>query len=122
VEARVQHFAGGDAAVVLRAQGDARYSHVFLRNGRLQVRREVSGRITVLGEASSGLSSAREPVTLSLFARGQGPVELIASVDGQVRLTVVDSSSSALREPGLAGLVTPRAGVWFDTFQVRLPR
>jgi hypothetical protein len=122
VEARVQHFANGEAAVVLRAQGDARYSLHFLRNGRLQVRREVGGRITVLGEASSGLSSAREPVTLSLFARGQGPVELIASVDGQVRLTVVDSSGSALRGPGLAGLATPRAGVWFGGFEVRLPR
>jgi hypothetical protein len=121
VEARVQHFAGGDAAVVLRAQEGARYSLVFLRNGRLQVRREVGGSITVLGEASSGLSSAREAVTLSLLARGEGPVELIASADGQVRLTVVDSSSSALGEPGLAGLATGRAGVWFDGFEVRRP-
>ncbi len=122
VEARAQHFASGEAAIVLRAQGDARYSLLFLRKGRLQVRREVAGRITVLGEASSGLSSAREPVTLSLSAQGQGPVELVASVDGQPRLTVVDSSSSALREPGLAGFSTSRAGVWFDAFEVRLSR
>lgn len=121
-EARLQHFANAEAAVVLRAQGDSRYSLVYLRNGRLQVRREVGGRVTVLGEASSGLSSSWEPVTLSLMARGRGPVELIASVDGQVRLTVTDTSSSALREPGLAGLATPDAGVWFDSFQVRLPR
>lgn len=122
VEARVQHFANGEAAIVLRAQGDARYSLLFTKNGRLQVRREVAGRVTVLGEASSGLASAWEPVTLSFVARGEGPVELIASVDGQVRLSVVDSSGSALREPGLAGLATSRAGVWFDGFEVRLPR
>jgi hypothetical protein len=38
------------------------------------------------------------------------------------RATVVDSSGSALGEPGLVGLATPRAGVWFDGFEVRLPR
>ncbi|MDY7227662.1 sialidase family protein [Hyalangium rubrum] len=119
VEARLQHFGADEASVALRAQGDARYTLVFRRDGRLQVRRELSGRITVLGEASSGVSSSREPVTLTLSARGSGPVELIASVDGQVRLTVVDSSSAALGEAGQAGLSTPKAGVWFDEFQVR---
>jgi hypothetical protein len=118
VEARVQHFSEAEAGVVLRAQGNARYTLVSLANGRIQVRREVGGRITVLGEAHSGLPNAQEPMTLSLSARGSGPVELIASVDGQVRLTVTDSSSSALREPGLAGLITPIAGVWFDNFRV----
>jgi len=118
VEARVQHFSEAEAGVVLRAQGSARYTLVSLQNGRIQVRREVGGRITVLGEARSGLPNAQEPMTLTLSARGTGPVELIASVDGQVRLTVVDSSSSALREPGLAGLITPIAGVWFDSFRV----
>ncbi|HEX8697714.1 MAG TPA: hypothetical protein VF815_02650 [Myxococcaceae bacterium] len=122
VEVRVQHFANAEAAVILRAQGSAHYSLLFQKNGRLQVRREVGGNVTVLGEASSGLSSAREPVTLSLTARGSGPVELIASVDGQPRLTVVDSSNSAIQEPGLAGLATPRAGVWFDAFEVHVPR
>ncbi len=118
VEARVQHFSEAQAGVVLRAQGSARYTLVSLANGRIQIRREVGGRITVLGEARNGLSSTQEPMTLTLSARGTGPVELIASVDGQVRLTVTDSSSSALREPGLAGLYTPIAGVWFDNFRV----
>ncbi len=118
-EARLQHFSQAEAGVFLRAQGSARYTLVSRANGRIEVRREASGHVTVLGEASSGLSSAREPMTLTLTARGAGPVELTASVDGQLRLSVVDSSSSALGQPGLAGLETPIAGVWFDDFQVR---
>ena len=47
-------------------------------------------------------------------------MKLVASVDGQARLTVVDSSNAALSQPGLAGLETPIAGVGFDDFQVRL--
>ncbi|MBN1207714.1 MAG: hypothetical protein JXB05_22810 [Myxococcaceae bacterium] len=119
VEVRLQHFAVGEAVLLLRDQGSARYSLVSRPNGWLQVRREVAGHVTVLGEASSGLSSPGEPVKLSLSARGAGPVELVASVEGQVRLRVVDSSSSALGAPGLAGLRTPIAGVWFDDFRVR---
>jgi hypothetical protein len=119
VEARLQHFSQAEAGVFLRAQGSARYTLVSRANGRIEVRREASGHVTVLGEASSGLSSAREPMTLTLTARGAGPVELTASVEGQLRLAVVDSSSSALGQPGLAGLETPIAGVWFDDFQVR---
>lgn len=119
VEVRLQHFSEAEAGVVLRAQGSARYTLVSRANGRIQIRREVGRQVTVLGEASSGLSSAHEPMTLTLVARGAGPVELTASVEGQVRLTVVDSSNSALIEPGLAGLETPIAGVWFDDFQVR---
>ena len=121
VEVRLQHFSEAEAGVVLRAQGSARYTLVSLANGRIQVRRESAGRVTVLGEARSGLSSSMEPMTLTLSARGSGPVELTASVDGQVRLSVVDSSNSALRESGLAGLITPIAGVWFDDFVVRGP-
>ncbi|WP_224247074.1 hypothetical protein [Hyalangium gracile] len=119
VEARLRHFADAEAGVFLRAQGSARYTLVSRSNGRIQIRREVGSRVTVLGEASSGLSSAHGPMTLTLSARGSGPVELTASVDGQVRLTVVDASNSALGGPGLAGLETPIAGVWFDDFQVR---
>ncbi|MDC0713049.1 hypothetical protein POL68_31595 [Stigmatella sp. ncwal1] len=119
VEAQVQHFAEEEAGLVLRAQGSARYSLMYLENGRLQVRREVGGSVKVLGEASSGLSSSWDAVTLAFSARGSGPVELVASVNGQVRLTVVDSSSSALKGPGTAGLATPIAGVWFDHFEVR---
>jgi len=119
VEVRLQHFSEAEAGVVLRAQGSARYTLVTREDRRIQIRREEGGRVTVLGEARSGLSSAQEPLTLTLSARGSGPVELTASVDGQVRLSVVDSSSSALREPGLAGLITPIAGVWFDDFGVR---
>jgi hypothetical protein len=119
VQVRLQHFAEDEAAVVLRARGEARYTLAFRANGRIQIRREVGGRVTVLGEARSGVSSAGAPVTLSLSARGSGPVELVASVEGQERLSVVDSSREALGEPGLAGLATPIAGVWFDDFQVQ---
>ncbi|MFL5346805.1 MAG: hypothetical protein ACJ8AT_18645 [Hyalangium sp.] len=120
VEVRLQHFSQAEAGVFLRAQGSARYTLVSLANKRIQVRRVVGNRVTVLGEASSGLSSSLEPMTLSLSVHGSGPVELVASVDGQARLTVVDSSNSALSQPGLAGVETPIAGVWFDDFQVRL--
>jgi hypothetical protein len=118
VEALVQHFADEEAGVVLRAQGNARYTLLFLKNGRVQVRREVGSSVKVLGEASGGVSSSWDAATLSFSARGAGPVELVVSVNGQVRLTVVDSSSSALKGAGTAGLITPIAGVWFDSFRV----
>ncbi|QRO00342.1 hypothetical protein JRI60_15575 [Archangium violaceum] len=119
VRAWLQAFAADEAGVVLRAQGDARYALVFLPNGRIQIRRYRDGRFTVLGEARSGQSSAWEATTLSLSAWGSGPVHLSASVNGQVRLTVTDSDEAAITGPGLAGLATPIAGVWFDDFQVR---
>ena len=105
---------------VLRAQGQAAYALVYLPSGRIQIRRyREDGSHTVLGEASSGQSSAREGALFTLAAWGSGPVRLAASVNGQVRLVVTDTSSSALKSEGLAGLYTPIAGVWFDDFRVR---
>lgn len=119
VEARLQAFAVDEAAVVLRAEGDARYALVLLPQGRIQLRRYRGGSFTVLGEAPSGQASAWEAATLSLSVWGSGPVRLSASVDGQVRLTVTDDDPAALTGEGLAGLATPIAGVWFDDFLVR---
>jgi hypothetical protein len=119
VEAWLQAFAADDAGVVLRAQDDAFYALVYLPSGRLQIRRYRAGAFTVLGEASGGQSSAWEGARFTLAAWGSGPVQLAASVNGQVRLVVTDSSAAALKDKGLAGMFTPIAGVWFDTFQVR---
>ncbi len=116
---RVRHFAEEHAGLVLRADGEARYALLFLANGRLQVRRYGAGGFTVLAETPERVASGREAVTLGFSARGTGPVELTAEVDGQVRLSVVDSGGEALGGPGLAGVETPVAGVWFDDFQVR---
>jgi hypothetical protein len=119
VQVRLQAYGVHEAGVVLRARGESHYALVFLNTRRIQLRRYEGTRYTVLGEASSGRASAWEPVTLTLAAQGSGPVELTASVEGQVRLVVTDSSASALVAPGFAGLATPIAGVWFDDFQVR---
>ena len=119
VEARLQTFAEDNASVVLRAEGHSRYALTLLANGRIQLRRYLNGKFTVLGEAPSGQASPWDPVTLSLSARGSGPVELTASVEGQVRLSVTDTAPVALGGAGFAGVATPIAGVWFDDFQVR---
>ncbi|WNG18310.1 hypothetical protein F0U63_29230 [Cystobacter fuscus] len=119
VEAWLQHFAADEAGVVLRAQGDAFYALVYLPSGRIQIRRYRDGKSTVLAEAASGQSSAWEGATFTLAAWGTQPVRLAASVNGQVRLRVTDTSSAAPRDEGLAGLLTPIAGIWFDDFRVR---
>jgi hypothetical protein len=119
VEARLQAFAEEEASVVLRAEGTARYALTLLADGRIQIRRYRHGRVTVLGEAPSGQDSPWDATTLTLSARGSGPVELTAWVDGEVRLSLTDMGPAALGEEGYAGLATPIAGVWFDDFQVR---
>jgi hypothetical protein len=118
-EVWLQAFAVDEGGVVLRAQEDAFYALVYLPSGRVQIRRYRDGKYTVLGEASAGQSSPSEGAKFTLAAWGSAPVQLAASVNGQVRLTVTDTSSSALSSKGLAGLFTPIAGVWFDDFQVR---
>jgi hypothetical protein len=119
VEVRLQAFAVNEASVVLRAEGETRYALTLLANGRIQLRRYREGLVTMLGEAPSGQVSPSDAATLMLSARGSGPVELTASVNGQVRLSVTDMSSAAIGGAGLAGLATPIAGVWFDDFLVR---
>jgi hypothetical protein len=119
VEAWVHAFGEDEAAVVLRAQGNARYALVLLSGGRIQLRRYRDGHFSVLGEGTSGKPDPWEPVTLTLSARGSGPVDLTASVDGQVRLSVRDADPAAIGSAGLAGIATPIAGVWFDVFSVR---
>ncbi|WNG35115.1 hypothetical protein F0U61_16725 [Archangium violaceum] len=118
VEARLQAFAVDEAGVVMRASGDSHYALVLLPEGRIQLRRYRGGSFTVLGEALSGQASPWDAATLSLSVWGSGPVRLSASVDGEVRLSVTDADSAALKAEGLAGLLTPIAGVWFDDFQV----
>lgn len=120
VEVRLQQFEVNEAGVVMRSSGsgDSRYALLFLRDGRLQIRRYSGSGYTVLGTASSGFGGWDE-VALTFTVTGTAPVKLIASANGQVRLTVTDASSAALTAPGLAGLQTPIAGVWFDDFKVK---
>ncbi|WP_239013943.1 hypothetical protein [Archangium violaceum] len=92
---------------------------MLLPEGRIQLRRYRGGSFTVLGEASSGQASPWDAATLSLSVWGSEPVRLSSTVDGEVRLSVTDADPAALTGEGLAGLITPIAGVWFDDFQVR---
>ncbi|HET9451322.1 MAG TPA: hypothetical protein VFO83_10590, partial [Aggregicoccus sp.] len=109
-----------ETGLALRAQGRARYAVVLRGNGQLELRRYSSTTaFTLLAAGPSGLADPTEPLTLALSARGSGPVALSVAVNGVVRLSTTDASSAALRSPGLAGLATTSAGVWFDGLRVR---
>jgi hypothetical protein len=120
VTARLQTFGVPETGLALRAQGSARYAAVLRGNGQLELRRYSSTTaFTVLASGPSGLPDPTEPLTLTLSARGSTSVALAVSVNGAVRLSATDASSAALRSPGLAGLATTSAGVWFDELRVR---
>jgi hypothetical protein len=119
VQARVVQFAATEAALALRQTGSGdRYDVALLANGHLQIRRHDGGATIVLGDAPSGIHDLTEWATISLSARGAGPVQLTASVNGSVRLSVSDASAAAITAAGTAGISTHRAGVWFDDFVV----
>ena len=119
VQARVMNSAAATAALDLREKvsGD-RYDVALLSNGRLQIRRYNGSTITVLGDVPSGVPDLHEWATIALSAAGSGAVHLVASVNGVVKLTVTDSSASAIVTPGTAGMSTNLAGVVFDDFAV----
>ncbi len=113
VEANVFSFGVPEAGLAIRTQrgSDDRYVAVLLANRNVQVRRIRSGASTSLGEGSSGLASLDQFSTLALATSGASPVSLQVWVNGQLRLTLSDSSPSAISSAGRAGLSTASAGV-----------
>src|SRR5438067_13421876 len=87
-------------------------------NGTLQIRRHNGASITVLGQAPSGIADLSNWATISLSVSGANPVRLVASVNGTAKVSVSDSSASAIAGPGTAGMWTDLAGVIFDDFTV----
>jgi Flp pilus assembly protein TadG len=119
VRARVVAYGMATAALDLReSSGNDRYDLLLLANGRIQIRRHNGTATTVLGEAASGIADLTEWATLSLSAAGAGPVQLVASVNGVVKLSVTDSSSSAIVAAGTAGMTTDRSGTKYLDFTV----
>ena len=119
VQAAVVNFSATTAALDLReaASGD-RYDLALTSAGRLQIRRHKGGTTTVLGDVASGIADLGNWATIALSATGAGPVQLVASVNGVPKLSVTDTSASALKGAGTAGLWTDLAGIWFDDFVV----
>jgi hypothetical protein len=121
VTARVQPGAAMEAGVFLRgaAATSDRYDLIVLRDGRLQLRRLVAGKPTVLAEVASGIADRTSFVTVALSASGAGPVVLTGALGGVAVLTATDPGAGALGGAGAAGLWTYTAGVRFDEFEVR---
>src|SRR5437762_2615509 len=119
VSAQVINFSAGVAGRDLRQQSsNDRYDVALLANGNLQIRRHNGATVTVLGEAPSGIPDLGWWATIALSATGSNPVNLVASVDGVTKLVVNDSSPSAIRVAGTAGIWTNLAGIWFGKFTV----
>jgi hypothetical protein len=119
VQARVMNSAAATAALDLRESGAGdRYDVALLSSGRLQIRRYRGGATTVLGDVESGVADLHDWATIALSATGAGPVHLVGSVNGVVKLTITDASASAIVTPGTAGMATNLAGVVFDDFTV----
>ncbi len=119
VQARVINFGAGIAALNLRqSASNDRYDLALLPDGRLQIRRTVLDSTVVLAQAASGVADLGSWTTIALRATGSGPVQLVASVNGVVKLTVSDAAASAIVAPGTAGMSTNIAGIPFDDFVV----
>jgi len=120
VEAAVVGFGVPEAALVLRAQGARQADHydvALLGSGVVQVRRVAGGTVTVLGQAAAGVPPW-DWATLRLTAVGSGPVTLTASINGVVKVSVVDTAPGALGQAGYAGMWTTRAGVAYGRFRI----
>ena len=119
VSAQVMNSGAAVAELDLRQQSsNDRYDVALLANGTLQIRRHNGASITVLGQAPSGIADLSNWATISLSVSGANPVRLVASVNGTAKVSVSDSSASAIADPGTAGMWTDLAGVIFDDFTV----
>jgi len=119
VSAQVMNSGAAVAELDLRQQAsNDRYDVALLANGTLQIRRHNGASITVLGQAPSGIADLSNWATISLSVSGANPVRLVASVNGTAKVSVSDSSASAIADPGTAGMWTDLAGVIFDDFTV----
>jgi hypothetical protein len=119
VSAQVVNFGAAVAELDLRQQpSNDRYDVALLASGTLQIRRHNGTSITVLGQSPSGIADLSNRATISLSVTGANPVRLVASVNGTAKVSVSDSSASAIAAPGTAGMWTDLAGVIFDDFTV----
>ncbi|MGZ6141709.1 MAG: hypothetical protein ACXWLM_00130, partial [Myxococcales bacterium] len=118
VQASVINFAAAPAALEVRESASNSYAVALLANGHLQIQRRIGSTTTVLGDVASGIADLGWWATIALKVTGAGPVQLVASVDGAQKLSITDSSASAIVAPGTAGLWTTMAGIWFDDFTV----
>ncbi|TMA19044.1 MAG: hypothetical protein E6J88_18820 [Deltaproteobacteria bacterium] len=119
MQARIVNFAAATAALDIRENAaNDRYDVAILSTGYLQIRRHNGSTTTVLGDVASGISDLGDWATIALNVSGAGPVQLVASVNGVPKVSVTDSSPSAIVAPGTAGLWTSVAGIWFDDFTV----
>jgi hypothetical protein len=119
VSARLLIFSAGVSELDLRTQGsNDRYDVALLSNGHIQVRRHNGGTITILGDTASGIADLNNWATISLSVSGANPVRLVASVNGTAKLTLSDTSASAIVLAGTAGMATNLAGIWFGSFTV----
>jgi hypothetical protein len=105
----------------LRINGANRYVLALTTAGRLEIRRYAGTSFTVLGSAASGIPDLGELAAISFAVQGSGPVTLTGYVNGVAVLTVTDSSSSAYRSAGGAGMAATVAGIWFDDFTLTGP-
>jgi len=116
LDAKMVNFAGGESMLELRSSGSDRYALALTASGNLEARRYRAGVETVLGIVSSGIPDLTEWHSFSFAAQGAGPVMLTAWIDGVPRLSVTDSSTSALTATGAAGIAATMSGILFDDF------
>ncbi|HVE85332.1 MAG TPA: hypothetical protein VND93_20910, partial [Myxococcales bacterium] len=119
VEANLIGFGVQEVGVVARAQAASpkdRYDVILRPDGHLQIRRVISGTVTVLAEGPSGIADLGNWANLQLTVQGTAPVHLVASVNGVQKLSASDSSPGPLAQAGHGGMWTDHAGVVFDDF------
>jgi hypothetical protein len=118
VKADVDGF-GDPVAIDLRVQAstpDNRYDLILQNTGHVQIRKHRGGVITVLGDAASGIADTGNWSTLMLTATGSGPVSLVAKVNGNVKLSVTDTSN--VLGAGSGGISAWISGIWFRNFSL----
>ncbi len=63
-------------------------------------------------------AASRQPAGFAFAVRGAGPAALTAFVNGIQKMSVADSSSSALTGSGSAGMAASMSGIFFDEFKL----
>ncbi len=118
VQAEVDGF-GDPVAIDLRVEAstpDNRYDLILQNTDHVQIRKHRGGVITVLGDAASGIADTGNWSTLTLTATGSGPVSLVAKVNGNVKLSVTDTSN--VLGAGSGGISAWISGIWFRNFSL----
>jgi hypothetical protein len=118
IDAKMVNFAGGEAMLELRVNGGNRYALVLTASGALQIRRYAGATSTVLGSVPSGIAELGLWHSFAFSASGSTATTLTAEVEGVVKLTVIDSSTSVYSGAGGAGIAATYAGILFQPFKV----